>query len=401
MKRAFAFLFILFAASSALAQPGTAKPASVSPDPVWSEQHGAFLRFYDHAKVKTARGLMVKATFKATALPAPPATFDHAGSTPMPMLGNDRVGDCFYASACHHDSLMTGGVGSPSAFDLTKVLKAYNRLSGGDNGLSDQEIQGEWKNRGLAEVADAKIFDWLYLDWNDLDAVDAALYHFPGSQFTFTVPQRWISNSGTGAEWDAPCPANNNGHAVLFAGRDEKKRKKLYTWGTYVWITRAGVKSCDPDGFVVASERAFDKSGYNANKKHVTEVDKLWQSAGGKAFPAAVIAKFPPIGPTPPDPTPVPPGPVTKAQMILRIPGQPDQAFDVKLPLSGVPAGMELVPEGTSKKLRDIIESLPKKESKLDKAVEGVRVYQQTMNRPLRQWEIDAFAQLLRKAQEP
>ena len=50
------------------------------------------------------------------------------------MYGNDRLGYCMYAAACHADNTFTGNVGSESTFDESTLEPAYEPLSGGDNG---------------------------------------------------------------------------------------------------------------------------------------------------------------------------------------------------------------------------------------------------------------------------
>lgn len=270
---------------------------------------GHTCHFFDHAEYIKKRGA-VKAA--AGTWPTPPSVFDHGARISYPMLLNDQLGCCFYSSICHHDQTLTGNVGpKQSQFDLKIFRQRYLSLSGGDNGLSDGDVQREWRDRYLADVTEAKAFDYFYIDVKNPQVLAAAIHAMGGIQFTFTVAPAWISNSDEGDVWEANTyRPNNNGHAVHLVGVDSKGYFKLITWGTYVWISPAAIKVCNPDGFVVSSVRWFDPKGYAPTGKHITEVSKILVAAGGKAFPASVISLFPPAGPTPPTPIPPTPTPV-------------------------------------------------------------------------------------------
>lgn len=312
--------------------------------------------FYDHSKYK-AKLKYEKVLFNAW--PAPPKTFDHGLKISYPMLLNDQLGCCFYSAICHQDQTFTGGYGPQSNFDLKVFRQRYLALSGGDNGLADQDVQGEWSKRYLADVTAAKAFDFFYIDVNNPSVLAAAIYEMGGVQFTFVVAPDWINNSDTGAVWDVGgFSRNNNGHAVHLVGVDSRGYFKLITWGTYVWITPAAVKVCSADSFVVASTRWFDEKGYCATGKHITAVSKVIQDAGGKAFPASVINSFPPIGPPVPPVPPVPPTPPIP-------PGK--DTITITTNIGGktttttyriVPANAEVFPAGTKDKMKALIDSL-------------------------------------------
>lgn len=306
---------------------------------------GHFVHFYDHKAMMEKQKRAPKNYAKA--LPPAPATFDYATKITYPMDLNDQYGDCFYASICHHDNTFTGNIGVQSVFSLSSIKSRYFALSGGDNGLSDPDVQGEWKNRYIADAKEAKAIDFLYVNTTDPAAISSGMYYFGGTQFTFTVAGSWINNSNTGAIWDANSYSNNNnGHAVHWAGVDSKGNYKLVTWGTYVWITPAGVRVCNPDGFIVFSVRWFDpKTGYAPNGKHIVELAKIWQDAGGKAIPASVIAAFPPPG----DP-PIPPLPPVGGTTITLNKAMAAGTYSI------VPHGAIVVtPETTMKELFDLM----------------------------------------------
>src|SRR5438067_1009800 len=98
--------------------------------------------------------------------PAPPLPIDYAKALSFPMYGNDRLGDCMYAAACHADNTFTGNIGTESTFDEATLERDYERLSGGDNGLDEGTLIQGWK-AGLAGVKAASILDALDIDTTD------------------------------------------------------------------------------------------------------------------------------------------------------------------------------------------------------------------------------------------
>jgi hypothetical protein len=64
----------------------------------------------------------------------------------------------------------------------------------------------------------------------------------------------------------------------------------------YRKLTPAGLKVCDPSGFVVFSLRWFNAAGYAPNGLHYDQLAAMWTAAGGKALPASPF----------PAPTPAP-----------------------------------------------------------------------------------------------
>jgi hypothetical protein len=242
-----------------------------------------------------------------------PIDWTKGDTIPFPMDDNDVLGDCFYAAAEHGDNTWTANVGVESAFDDAATKASYLALSGGDNGLDEGQITGEWKNRGLNGIKAATILDWLDIDPLNAPLVQSAMQLFGHVQFQLAVPDLWINNFTTGYVWDAGSgvAANpNNGHAIIWNGVDANGRYKLQTWGTHGWITPAGVAVCDPTAFVAFSLRWFNALGYAPNGKHYTELAALWVQAGGKPLPVSPYpAPTPGPTPQPPGPTPQPPPP--------------------------------------------------------------------------------------------
>lgn len=261
---------------------------------------GHFCFFMDRKSMwgadKTVHFKLEEGKFKAVTLP-----IDWAKSFSFPTYLNDQYGDCYYAAGCHADNTWTANASTKSDFLLSSIKTRYFKLSGGDNGLNDSDMQGEMLNHGLgvtAEEVKAKIVSWANVDSNDANAMQSAIQKYGLVMFTFAVANNWINNSSTGSVWDSSTfRANNNGHAVLFNGVDTAGKYKLLTWGTYVWITPAGVKVCDPGAWVAFSTRWFNSAGYAPNGTHIVDLAKQWKTDTGKTIPDSVVNSFPaPVG---------------------------------------------------------------------------------------------------------
>lgn len=247
------------------------------------------------------------------AAPPPPVTLpvDWGKSLNFPMDLNDALGICMIAAAAHGDNTFTGANGAESFFDLPTLKTEYLTLSGGDNGLDEGQLIGEWK-KGIGGIPAAHILDAIDIDPNDAPLMQATTNDFGGVIFMLALPDPWINNfTGNGEDvWDSPATADQqNGHGVWINGVDINSRYKVRTWGSSVWLTKAGVAVCDPSAFAVFSLRWFNAAGYAPNGKHYVELAVTWHQRGGMVLPPS---PFPPPGPTPPpNPPPNPPTPGT------------------------------------------------------------------------------------------
>lgn len=231
--------------------------------------------------------------------PLPTATLpiDWYKSFDFPMLGNDNFGDCMYAAGCHGDQTFTGNNGKESTFDEATVISYYKKLSGGDNGLDEGQLVGEWE-KGLCGQSTASILDAVDFDPTNDDLSNLIVQMFGGFIFMLDVPNKWISEfDGSGNTiWDAPASANsNNGHGVWINGVDANSNKKVQTWGSSVWLTPEGLKTCDPSAFAVFSTDWFNSQGIAPNGQTYDQLAALWLELGGKQLPAF----NPTPGPTP------------------------------------------------------------------------------------------------------
>ena len=146
-----------------------------------------------------------------------------------------------------------------------------------------------WK-AGIAGVAAASILDALDIDTTDPATMRAAIYLFGGVLFMLDVPDPWCKTAD-GDFWDVPARADrNNGHGTWINGVDAAGNYHLLTWGGYRKLTPAGLKACDPSGFVVFSLRWFNASGYAPNGLHYAQLAAMWTAAGGQAVAGVALS---------------------------------------------------------------------------------------------------------------
>jgi hypothetical protein len=270
------------------------------------------LRYYEH----------VPFGVPATTLPV-----DSTGNATVscPMDGNDTYGDCGEAMAAHGDNIWTYGQGQPgfteSSFTTAALVAQYEKVSGGDNGLDESEVVNDIWSVGIAGNPQAVIVDSLDIDITNVPLVQFAIDQFYLACMGWDVPDAFIQEFNTGTVWpDAMTPDPANGHYVPLAdiagpatvqsgySGSLSGFYRLWTWGTWCWVSPAFVASVEPGQcFIAFSPRQFNPAtGYDSKGRHITAQAALWQSCGGNPIPAAVINAFPPpTGPTP-TPTPVP-----------------------------------------------------------------------------------------------
>ena len=178
---------------------------TASTNRIWLPHARRFGHFMDRNAMRVGHPTSNRLGLFAATMPTVtlPVDWTKANALSFPYDGNDQYGDCMYAAACHGDNTFTGNVGTESGFDEATLIKDYLALSGGDNGLDEGMILGEWK-KGLASTPAACIFDSVDVDPNNANLMQAAIYLFGGVQFQLSVPARWISNFATGCVWDAP-----------------------------------------------------------------------------------------------------------------------------------------------------------------------------------------------------
>jgi hypothetical protein len=229
-------------------------------------------------------------------VPTPPAGVDWSKSRTIqyPILGNDQEGDCYLCDALHCVQTWTANNGPEARFDTSQVLALYHQLSGGDNGLADDQIFPAWK-RGLFGH---KVLDDLAVDPRDDAAIRLGLYLFGGGSYTASLLDTWLYDVRDGVTWDANGrPDPMAGHAMHLSGYTPATYQDE-TWGLRVNLTPAGLKASDPEVTVQFSLEWFNARGVAPNGFTFDQLAALWQQLGGITLPPS------PFGPAPEPPVP-------------------------------------------------------------------------------------------------
>jgi len=251
-------------------------------------------------------------TVPATALPV---DCTGSGTVLVPMDGNDTLGDCMEAMACHVDGIWTFGRGqsgwTESVFSLTALESQYETASGGDNGLDEPTLLTRCWAPGLAGQSAATYDDSLDVDVTNVPLTQYVIDQFFHVCMMWSVPDDFLDDFVPGGVWPfagTPDPANGHGTPLTdiggpndaVGGVSVKGFYRLVTWGGWVWVSPAFVASVDPTCFAVFSRRQFNAAGFDAHGRHVSTQAAAWVALGGNATKAAaVVAMFPPVGPTP------------------------------------------------------------------------------------------------------
>jgi hypothetical protein len=224
-------------------------------------------------------------------IPPPPATFTVSKNNTIryPILGNSRVGDCFYAASLHYVQCWTGNVGEQAQFDENAVIKRYEQISGGDNGLSDSDVRPELEHGVVGPNGPYKILDWATVNPSDADSVALGMWAFCGAMWTCSLPGGWANNARPGAIWGPNAGRPVGGHAMLFTGINAKGYENR-TWGidqpSPITVTRAGMLGADPEIIVCFSMAMFDANGVAPHcGANYDQLAGLWKTMTGHALP--------------------------------------------------------------------------------------------------------------------
>jgi hypothetical protein len=309
----------------------------------WLPKHSKWVHFV-HRDTMRRKAPMAKASLPKTEPPATTLPVDNTGNATVscPMDGNDTLGICGPAMMAHMTNIRTYGQGksgfTEKVVNLAALESQYEspQYSNGDNGTDEDMLVGV---NGMATAAGGGLAGDptdIVADHLDVDVTDVPLAQYCNDQFygvhmAWSVPDDFLQNFAQGvvfAAADIADPANGHytplsdigGPASVAAdGTNVNGFYRLWTWGTWCWVSPAFVASVDPQSFITFSALQFNAQGYDSHGRHVSDQAAAWVAIGGNAaLVAAVVSQFPakPVpSPTPPGPTPppVPTGPLTLA----------------------------------------------------------------------------------------
>jgi hypothetical protein len=191
------------------------------------------------------------------------------------MLGNDRFGDCYWASAAHEQIAQRAAVGAHPQFSTTCVLDTYAAYLGA-YGHQALEANPEALDRGTEPRAGAKFrrdsgieddtghSHWIgaYAFESDPEQILSLAYALEAVTLCFALPQS--AEDAFDAEepvWDVePGSKVIGGHAVAAVGAKDGKLVGV-SWGKEVTITDAFLAKYLQTAVVYFSRATLDPNG--------------------------------------------------------------------------------------------------------------------------------------------
>jgi hypothetical protein len=303
--------------------------------------------------------------FSSISIPvtALPVDSDNNGSVTLgPTEGNVSepgqigYGDCGEAMCARGDNILTYGQGhtgfTESTFTTSSLTSQYLKVSGGDNGLSEDDVTtGIW-SVGIAGNPQAVAVAYLNFDCTDVPLTQYLTDQFYIWCLGWSVPNKFIQEWTPGSVWmSAGIPDDSNGHFTVMASvltgtmssQSVQGATRQYTWDNFSYAGPDFIASVNPQAFVAFSPRQFNMAtGLDSKGRHITAQAAAWSAIGGAPIPLATINAFPPLGsPTPITPTPVNPTPISVTPTPTPISTIPSTALWIDKPSKTlhVPAG--------------------------------------------------------------
>jgi len=216
--------------------------------------------------------------------PLYPQTWDWTNPGTYPVLDNSQYGDCMMAAACHGEGSWTALSSSEWIPAVSAVVAAYQQLSGGDNGLSDDQLFPQWKTGLLGAGDNHKITDYMLCNVNDPSLCSQMGYLFGGLFWECALLDTWIANPAPDQLWDAGgTPDQAAGHGMWITARLAGNQWRSQTWGFVPGVrpTDAGIQSADSELLACFSLDWFNGSAVAGNGMSYDQLRQAWIGAGG------------------------------------------------------------------------------------------------------------------------
>lgn len=270
----------------------------------------------------TANRRMIRSV-KSGRWPAPPPIpFNWSMGASYPMLGNDVNGDCQLVAGVHCDQCMQySAVGVEPQYTTAAVVADYYSVTGGvDEGWNEINLTYQWEANGLGGNPNAKIWDYLNIDYTNAATLQAATAFFGPTIWNGYLAPSWLASYKTGFTWDIGPGINPDlqmAHAVMLMGFQANGNSIMANWGTEAYFTQRAIVASAFAMFVSFGPRWFNAQGYAPNGLHYTFLAPLWVSLGGLQSQLPLVSPYPPPTPGPPVPPPPPTPPAFVADMAL------------------------------------------------------------------------------------
>jgi hypothetical protein len=222
-------------------------------------------RLGKHAPTIKPKTLRISDFLNLSVLPTPPAAFDWSQPADKQLAygmdGNDKWGDCVFASGCHHIGTWTGNTGTEQIATAADALDAYGRFTGWkpsdpstDRGASMLLTATRWRNE---PIFGHTIAAFASVDIHRLDLVAAATYLFGGLWIGWSLPSAW---QGADA-WEASpggiltgrwAPGSWGGHAT-HSPAHSPRLIDIVTWQSHVPATIPAFEAYADEAYVLIS----------------------------------------------------------------------------------------------------------------------------------------------------
>lgn len=205
-------------------------------------------------------------TYLAADMPPPPASCNWLGgsSPPSPMLANDRVGCCVFASMAHQTRGWTGvSRRKPVTITDRQVLAAYSEVTG-YNAADPSTDQGTYWLDGLKHwrktgIAGHKINAFVQLKQGSMKDIQTAVWLFGGVALGINMPLTALDQIDAGGVWWVSS-AKGRGEAGTWGGHAvpvvcyTQTRVWCVTWGQLQQMTWEFVRAYADEAFAAISE---------------------------------------------------------------------------------------------------------------------------------------------------
>ena len=260
--------------------------------------------------------------YMGQALPAAPSSFNYfsqSSSAQSDILGNNSLGDCTAAGACHLVESVTAMAGAPVILQTSDAIKFYSLSTGyvpgnpsTDQGGDEVTVCTTWAQKGIDGSGTHAIVGWLIVDPTDAVLVKSCMYVFETLYFGLELDSSWPSSvSGNGFVWSGGTPDPNDGHCVVGGGADTNGIT-INSWGfigsiTYPTIARYCSDSAGGNLFAILTQETLIRAqAKTPNGFDWTTMLADFQAMNGTA-PSTTPTLPPPPTPTPSTPVPNPP----------------------------------------------------------------------------------------------
>ena len=163
--------------------------------------------------------------------------------TDWPAAGNDRWGDCVFATASHLIHLWSENTGDPRIIPDSEVVRTYLDYSPRDTGYNILDRLKLWTNRGLWST---KLWCFTEVDLHNRELVRSAIHLFGGIDVGVNLPIAWqgseLWTTGKGYRFQ---PGSWGGHSVPIVAYSPDYLLAV-TWGDTVRLTWSALETyCD------------------------------------------------------------------------------------------------------------------------------------------------------------